>query len=429
MRTAAIYQLEQALPRYIIDAGVITDELESSQMGASLGILLSGSVPPGGSLDERILPELTRGSGTSADNDYTALQAVRGSIAQALGGLATYDTAVADTITVKIMRSELYALDGYTEILLADLFCSGVPLSTFNFGKDFTYHASSTKEQVYQAAIAQEDSALALAGSSNPVRYLALVLKGRGLLDLGGASNVAQAAQVVAAVPDGFQYQLAAQWGNVGAYGIDQIHANGDSLSDWEGLNGLPYLSSSDPRTTPVILNGTLFPAKYQAGIVSVTAFAPFTVADAVEARLIQAEAALRANASDLTWLTILNALRTNGVFTTASDPTNPAVPDTTWNAGSAGVAGLKAFRDPGTDTARVSLLFQERAYWLYLTGHRQGDLRRLIRQYHRSQEQVYPMGPYTAPGEGQYGNDVTVPIPVAERVNPLFHGCLNRDA
>jgi hypothetical protein len=76
---------------------------------------------------------------------------------------------------------------------------------------------------------------------------------------------------------------------------------------------------------------------------------------------------------------------------------------------------------------ARVDLLFRERAFWLFITGHRQGDLRRLIRQYHRRQENVYPTGLY-AGGLSAYGNDVTAPIPPNERVNPLFTGCINRD-
>jgi len=54
------------------------------------------------------------------------------------------------------------------------------------------------------------------------------------------------------------------------------------------------------------------------------------------------------------------------------------------WSAGSGGVAELAALTDPGTAEARVDLLFRERAFWFFLTGHRQGDLRRLIRQYGR---------------------------------------------
>lgn len=44
-----------------------------------------------------------------------------------------------------------------------------------------------------------------------------------------------------------------------------------------------------------------------------------------------------------------------------------------------------------GTDSLRVDFLFHEQAFWLYLTGHRQGDLRRLAQAYHRSTELIYP--------------------------------------
>ena len=36
---------------------------------------------------------------------------------------------------------------------------------------------------------------------------------------------------------------------------------------------------------------------------------------------------------------------------------------------------------DPGDAVGRENLLFRERAFWLFLTGHRMGDLRRLISQ------------------------------------------------
>ena len=36
--------------------------------------------------------------------------------------------------------------------------------------------------------------------------------------------------------------------------------------------------------------------------------------------------------------------------------------------------------RDPGTPDGEQKLLFHERAFWLYLTGHRLGDMRRLMR-------------------------------------------------
>jgi hypothetical protein len=77
-----------------------------------------------------------------------------------------------------------------------------------------------------------------------------------------------------------------------------------------------------------------------------------------------------------------------------------------------------------------VDLLFEERAYWLWLTGHRLGDLRRLIRQYGRTANQVFPVGA-VPPGvaANTYGSDVNFIIPADERNNPLFRGCINRDA
>src|SRR6185312_11168296 len=94
---------------------------------------------------------------------------------------------------------------------------------------------------------------------------------------------------------------------------------------------------------------------------------------------------------------------------------------------------GLSDTTDPGTADARVDLLFRERAFWLFATGHRQGDLRRLLRQYSaqyprfQSEQKVYPTGVYTAPGTGRYGSDVTVPPPTSEYANPAYHGCLSR--
>jgi len=91
----------------------------------------------------------------------------------------------------------------------------------------------------------------------------------------------------------------------------------------------------------------------------------------------------------------------------------------------------VDSLADPGSDSARVRLTFQERAYWMFLTGHRQGDLRRLLRQYSKyypNQNLVYPTGLYTAPGTGEYGSDVTAPIAVSENVNPQFHGCIDRN-
>ena len=403
MRNATDSLFEQAMLQYTIDTGLLTDELEDVYTGTSSGVLTPGGVVTD-PLDERILPQLlTSGSDASGGSrSYAYLQTVRGAANQAIGALATYDSVASPAL-----RGEMYAMQGYAEIMLAELFCSGVPLSTLDFEGDFTYHAGSTTQQVYQDAIAKLDTALILSGDSARIQNLARVGLGRAYLALG---QYTQAVQVVDSVPDGFQYQVAVQWFEP----LPNTLNYNATISDREGGNGIPFISSGDPRTadTNSAVNSVgaqlYFPKKYEATLFG--QYAPITVADWIEARLIRAEAALETG-DPSTWLTQLNYLRQNA---TVSGQTQTP---------------LSQLSDPMTDTARVSLLFQERAYWLYLTGHRQGDLRRLVREYHRDQSQVYPTGDYFAPGQAVYGSDVTAPIPSSEDPNPLFHGCIDRHA
>lgn len=415
MHNAALVSFGNALQQDIIGTGLLTDELDDAHTGASAGVLAAGVVKT--PLDERILPEGRSGY----DNTYQLLQATRGAANQAIGALSAYG---ADTVTAGA-RAELYAIQGFSEILLADFFCSGVPLSTLDFNGDYTYHGSSTTQQVYANAIAKFDTALTLAGDSARILNLARVGKGRALLAL---DSVTAAAQAVSAVPDNFTYSIGLRWGEVNRNLINgNVASNIATVADHEGTNGLYYRSSGDPRTATILgisASNTqfplFFPTKYAAGL-STTAYAPVVVASGVEARLIEAEAALRTNPNGTQWLAILNTLRTT--CTTAATCPTPAP------AGTGGVAGLSPLSDPGTDTARLTLLFTERASWFFLDGHRQSDLRRLVRNYHRPQDAVYPTGFYLAPGTGLYGSDVNAPIPWGETPNPLFHGCLDRDA
>jgi hypothetical protein len=68
-----------------------------------------------------------------------------------------------------------------------------------------------------------------------------------------------------------------------------------------------------------------------------------------------------------------------------------------------------------------------ERAFWMFGTGHRLADLRRLVRNYGRPQETVFPTGTY-APGQ-DYGTQVNLAIPIEEKNNPNAQGCLDRNA
>jgi hypothetical protein len=442
MAVAARVQFQFALANVIPVSGLLTDELQANARGTSLP---NSSFPDAYvALDARILPQgTTNVLGLASDATYATLQQLRMVDNQAIGALLTYDPD-----SSAHLRGELYAQEGYAEVLLADLFCSGVPLSTSDFQKDFTYKPSSTTQEVYQHAITLFDSAVTLAGDSTEIVNLAKVGKARAQLALGA---YADAGQTVSGIPIDFSYAQPIQTCNLvtqecvqtAVQAILELSSIG-SMSDREGGVGLPYRSSFDPRTAPrtaslgtVNGNAVWFPAKYNAGGIS-----SIVVASGIEVQLIEAEADLAANGNQ--WLTILNTLRTTGTYdgvdtivvSIATDPNNPAVKDTTfrydtaWAPGTGGVGHLGPLQDPGNVTARVDLLFHERAFWLYLTGSREGDLRRLMHTYHRSKTTLYPTGLY--PGVGTYGDNADAPIPTAggysESPNPYFKGCLSRD-
>jgi hypothetical protein len=91
---------------------------------------------------------------------------------------------------------------------------------------------------------------------------------------------------------------------------------------------------------------------------------------------------------------------------------------------------GLDPLDQPGTQAEGVDLLFAERAFWMFATGHRLGDMRRLIRQYSqfgKSEDTVFPSGSYIK--GGNYGDDVNLPIPQEEGNNPNGGECLDRNA
>jgi starch-binding outer membrane protein, SusD/RagB family len=308
---------------------------------------------------------------------------------------------------------------GFSYILFAEHYCSGVPFSTINPDNTITFGEGQTTEQMLQIAIAKFDTVLAAnAGDTARVTRVARIGRARALLNLG---QFAQAGQAVAGVPTEFQYLVETsensgrQNNNVWAL---TTSAGRFGVADREGGNGLPFVTAADaryPNRRRAANGGNGFDGgpmqeqlKYPARTTS------YVLADGVEARLIEAEAALQAG-NVTTFLSTLNALRTR-------------------------VTGLAPLTDPGNATGRQNLLFQERAYWLSLTAHRLGDLRRLVRQYGRTAESVFPSGNYSSNGRtGVYGTDVNFPIPINEALNPsattagnanaVNKGCIDRRA
>jgi hypothetical protein len=201
------------------------------------------------------------------------------------------------------------------------------------------------------------------------------------------------------------------------------------TMVDREGGVGLNYVSANDPRVPRRLGGATVFdsalpttdpitglPMLVRVGIWDRTG--PVTAASGIEAELIRAEADLQAG-NNTSWLNRINALRTN----TSLYPTVPS------SLGSAYVRGpnLTALAMPATQAAREDVMFRERAFWMFSTGHRLGDMRRLVRQYLRAPNTVYPTGAYFK--GGQYGDALQLPVPFEERNNPNFTECLDRNA
>jgi starch-binding outer membrane protein, SusD/RagB family len=283
---------------------------------------------------------------------------------------------------------EFRAYAGYVYLGLAEAFCSGVPLDDPNTGL-------TTAELL---TLAETRFTQALAGPIAPPHDgLARVGLARARL---GAGNYSGAAAEAALVPPSFTFATShspalgfENW----VYSLTTLQRR-YSVTDLEGTNGLPFRGAADPRV-PWIASGFGFdgftPVFVQQKYLSIAD--PIVIASATEARLIEAEAALRSgNATAL--ISGLNALR-------------------------AAIA-LPPLVDPGTQVGRENVLFSERAFWLFATGTRLGDLRRLIGQYGRTESAVFPVGPYHK--GGTYGSDANLPVPTSAR-GPSYAGCIDR--
>lgn len=314
-----------------------------------------------------------------------------------------------------VRRAESTNLAGFSIDIMGENYCSGVPISKLTDAGDIIYGDPRTTAQLWDDAIAKFDSANTIAtaaGASGTVQLnLARVGKGRALLNKG---DYALAAAAVANVPTSYLYVILHSSNtpreNNGVYVFQRISSR-FSATNSEGINGLPYRTDADPRVKET-LKGVGFDGSTPMWYVDLqpNAYAPegkypvrnasSPLATGVEARLIEAEAALKTG--DLvTYLAKINVERA--------------------------AQGLGAATLPATAAGREDQLFKERAYSMWFTDHRLGDMRRLIRQYGRNSETVFPTGPYFK--GGNYGLDVNIIIPLDEKNNTKFTGCIDRKA
>lgn len=329
----------------------------------------------------------------------------------------------AELLPNSVGHAESLNLYGYSLILFAENYCSGVPLSRVTSTGAVEYGDPQTTQQLFEAAATAFEQAHAAATAAGAVdqQHLARVGLARALLNLGRFDEAAAAADDV---PTDFihlvHHSENSDRQNNGAY-VYQYVGRRWSVANNEGTNGLPFRAAMDPRVPWARGTGAQADAFDNSPLYLSLKYpsrtAPSPLATGVEARLIEAEAALRAGSPN--WLTTLNALRASP----------PAYYGTTMFPG---IESLDPLTDPGTDAERVDVLFGERAYWMYLTAHRLGDMRRLVRQYGRDADDVFPTGEWgtwSADKTGTYGSDVNFIIPFDEQNNPNFEGCLNRDA
>ena len=303
--------------------------------------------------------------------------------------------------------AEMWNMNGYMNLFFAENYCSGVPFSDTPNEGDIVYGERQTTEEIYNAAVTSFGWASEAAGGSADQSRLAAIGLARARLNQG---DYAAAASAAATVPPDWAYYVRSKAGGTfgqrnAVFELNQRQRRW-SISDMEGENGIAFRSAPDSRVPWEDSGGPGFdqetPLFHQLKYDSEES--DVVLASGLEGQLIKAEAELSSGGP---WLATLNALR-------------------------AGV-GLPALEDPGNTDGRVRMLFEERGRWLFGTGHRHGDLRRMVRQYGYDQAEVFPTGSFFK--GGAYGTDVNFPIPFEEHENEALSGlegqslCLDRRA
>ncbi len=290
---------------------------------------------------------------------------------------------------------EMQALSAYTWLLFAEDFCSGVPFSRIDSQHTITAGPALTTTEMLDTALARFATVRLNSTSGTQAWLLATLGSARAYQGLGqfaGLSDFQNAAAAAQQVPDVFEYTVAHTNNPVeksnAIYVLNTV-AKQYSLADQEGGNGLAFRSANDPRRVPWLRQppnnlgaDNLTPqfdllkyADRSAGVV---------LASGLEARLIEAETLARTG--NTTGAAVkLNQLRV-----------------------AAGLAPL-----PGNAT--LSDVLRERAFFVFATGHRTGDLRRT--------NGLFPAGAY--PKGGSYGSQTALPIPVEPENNPAGLRCL----
>jgi len=322
---------------------------------------------------------------------------------------------------LRALIAELYLAKGFAEMQLALDFCNGIPISNGNASPPVD-GAPLSNADVFKMAAATLDTAIQWASGTDAQSVLmnrsAKTVRARVALALGDFTT---AGTMVTGLPNGWAYQhtfsLTTSSNTLWGQGLSaRRYSVGDSL---EGnsrnilvANAIPFSSAKDPRLPVTIPTSGAINGQDGLTYTRTTAMwqqlTPVDVVNAIDARMVEAEVALKSG-NVTGWLAIHNALR-------AAPP----------KLGEIQPAAMAPLTDPGTDAARVSLHFREKAFWTFSRGQRLGDMRRLIRQYGRTEANTFPQGVHYK--GGSYMKDVNLPVVTDERNNALFNGCTDRN-
>jgi hypothetical protein len=369
--------------------------------------------------------------------------------------LLSQRTTLADTNNFDNGRAEALTLAGFTYIYFGENYCSPLPFTEVDSASQVIPSAALPADSTWRRALVRFDTAAALANAvltrgtpaaavSQATNILRLVRLGRArvymnMADPGREAFLDSAVAAIGGttgVPTTYSYRVfgsensGRENNGVWSFAVGQLRWG---VANKQGGNGLPYrdnYTNSQAATSTSVDNRTGFgpratgfdgvsgnfrPIKYP------NRSAPIIVADGVEARLIEAEVSLRkqGGVGGGAWLTTLNALRTSA----STIPQQQCVAGETTCANPP-ASGLPLLVAAATAKGNYDILFTERAYWLFLTSHRLGDMRREVRQLGGAGytvATVYPVGRYEKITSFNYGADVSFPIPITERANTAF--------
>jgi len=341
------------------------------------------------------------------DDQFRDLQRVRNEAERAIALTRQYQPTNVTGIGL------MFAIRAYATVLIAEHFCNGIPFSRLD-GLNIVFGNPVSVDSAFGMAMAEADSAIAAVPANDRAARMARVVKARALLNRGQFAAAATAiggAGAATGVPSTFSFSTY----HSTVTGSNQLWSLNTSakryvVSPAEGTVGLNFRGAADPRLPTSTTGG---PNAFDSAtpFFAQTKWARYdsvVIVSGIEARLIEAEAQWRTDTTaaggNMTTVTnLLNAIRT-----------------------ASGVAGLTPLAVPATSRAMTDLLFRERAFWMYSTGHRLGDLRRLMRQYGRTEAETYPNGAYHK--GGTYGTMKVIPVPFDEENNPNYSGCTNLD-